>query len=193
VSWLAGQLAGRAPANGRHFLVAIDGRGGSGKSTLLSRLAAKSPELVACFGDDYFEPLDDTIEFGAFNDARFVAEVLEPVARGAASYERLPYVWASGGIERAGRVDIPQRGVFVIERCFSFALPATWDLRIWVETPREVCLERGLARDTPGARQVWEQVWQPREDAYIAEQRPRERADVVLDGTRPWVGQLGPT
>ncbi len=114
-------LAGRVPANGRHFVVAIDGRGGSGKST------------------------------------------------------------------------VPAGGVFVLERCFSFALPVTWDLKIWVETPREVCLERGTEREVfpdDRGRRVWEQVWQPREDAYIGEQRPQEAADLILDGTRPWSDQL---
>lgn len=194
MSWLEEQLAGREPRNGRHFLVAIDGRGGSGKSTLLAHLVERTPRaLVACFGDDYFEPRPDGVAWGSFNDARFLAEVLEPIGGGAATYARRPFVWDRGRIEDAGSVAIPERGAFAVERCGTFALPAPWDLRIWVETPRHVCLERGLARDAGEghrARQAWEQVWQPREDTYIADVRPERVADVVLDGTRAWSEQL---
>ena len=53
--------------------------------------------------------------------------------------------------------------------------------RIWVETPRRVRLQRGLARDGPGFLAQWED-WMAAEDAYVARDRPDVRADVVVDG-----------
>lgn len=54
-------------------------------------------------------------------------------------------------------------------------------LTIWVETPRELCLARGLERDGEGMRAQWE-AWMAEEDAYIARERPHEHADVILRG-----------
>ena len=85
-----------------------------------------------------------------------------------------------------------------MERCFGFGLAVDWDVRIWVETPKAVCLARGLERDASDelgdrVRLAWEQVWQPREDDYISQRRPSELADIVLDGTRPFAEQLSVT
>ena len=52
---------------------------------------------------------------------------------------------------------------------------------IWVETPRELRLRRGLARDGAEARPRWDR-WMAEEDAYIELERPAEHAGVVLPG-----------
>ena len=52
---------------------------------------------------------------------------------------------------------------------------------IWVETPRELCLQRGLERDGEQARVQWE-AWMAEEDEYVEREQPRERADLVLRG-----------
>jgi uridine kinase len=52
---------------------------------------------------------------------------------------------------------------------------------IWVETPRAVCLKRGLERDGEQARAQWEQ-WMEAEDRYVEREHPAERADRVLPG-----------
>ena len=98
--------------------------------------------------------------------------------------------------ERVG----PERALSIgpgllVERWFGFALDAPWDIRIWVETPAEVCLARGLARDGARvlgdrARLAWETVWQPREERYIRDVTPQQTADLVLDGTAPFESQL---
>jgi len=82
-----------------------------------------------------------------------------------------------------------------VERWFGLALDAPWDLRIWVETPAEVCLARGLARDGARvlgdrARLAWETVWQPREERYLRDVAPHLTADLVVDGTAPFESQL---
>ncbi|MGH3426696.1 MAG: hypothetical protein ACRDQZ_03895, partial [Mycobacteriales bacterium] len=69
-----------------------------------------------------------------------------------------------------------------------------WDLKLWVETPREVCLSRGLALEhLPPDRvlRVWRDIWQPREEEYIDEVHPIQTADIVIDGTAPIEDQIG--
>jgi uridine kinase len=52
---------------------------------------------------------------------------------------------------------------------------------IWIETPRELRLQRGLERDGADARAQWER-WMAAEDRYIERERPARRADLVLRG-----------
>ena len=53
-------------------------------------------------------------------------------------------------------------------------------LRVWVEAPDDLRLERGLARDGADAREHW-LAWMADEAAHFARERTRERADVRLD------------
>jgi len=53
---------------------------------------------------------------------------------------------------------------------------------VWIETPREERLRRGLERDGVEARDQWE-AWMAEEDAHIERERPREKADIVIKGT----------
>ena len=57
-----------------------------------------------------------------------------------------------------------------------------WDLAIWVTCPHAVRLARGIERDGEAKRSQWENVWIPEEDAYVADQKPDERADVIVRG-----------
>jgi len=65
-------------------------------------------------------------------------------------------------------------------------LGAYWDLSIWVDCPYELRLQRGVERDGEPMRSQWTDVWMPEEDAYFRAQRPDRRADLIIDGTRPY-------
>ena len=54
-------------------------------------------------------------------------------------------------------------------------------LLVWVDTPSDVRLQRGLERDGEQMREHWLR-WRVQEDAMFALHRTRERADVVVDG-----------
>ncbi len=54
---------------------------------------------------------------------------------------------------------------------------------VWVEAPSVVRLERGVARDGEHMRSHW-LTWAEQEEAMFERERTRERADVVVDGTR---------
>ena len=55
----------------------------------------------------------------------------------------------------------------------------------WVEAPYDLRMRRGLERDGDAFAPHWEQ-WAADEDALFAREQTRARADVVIDGTRPW-------
>jgi uridine kinase len=153
------------------LLVGIDGAGGAGKSTLAASLTNK---IVAM--DDFVAAPWDWYDFD-----RLRREVLEPLQRDEpARYQRMD--WSDGelkewqAIEPGGVVAV--EGVAALDLCLRDA----YDYRIWVETPKEICFARGLERDGPGALPLWE-AWSEKEQRYWAEQRPRESADAIVDGS----------
>jgi hypothetical protein len=185
-------LSGRPRHREEFASIVIDGRGASGKSELARYLRDSLPDYVFLEGDDYFEPVSGMIQWGEFNLERFEHDVLGPLRTGT-TFTYRPFDWHA-------KPNITEQLITVtaglcLERCFSFALPFAWDLKIWVETPRDVCLDRGVARETvphDRALTAWRTVWQPREDAYIEQRRPGQIADLVLDGTRPFADQITP-
>jgi uridine kinase len=184
------ELLGQRPKNGSFLTVAIDGRGGSGKSTLADLIRAHAAWTVIS-GDDWFEPLDADVRWGDFNEERFRADVVVPTRLGHPPLDR-PYSWAERRVIDNGQHSTS--APVVVERCFLFDCGIDWDLLVWVDTPRDECLDRARARDLVEADRletVWSQLWQPAEDRYIERIRPTAVADVVIDGTSPLAAQLG--
>lgn len=187
------KLLGVPPKNGRFYLVAIDGRAGAGKTQFAKHLARFLRGFVFMNGDDYFEPSNDKIVWGSFNDQRFMNDVIEPLKTGNKFIYR-PYDWHKTPPITEEEVTI--RTGLCLERCYSFKFDLDWDLKIWIEAPRQLCLERGVAREHLPKETVlktWSEVWQPLEDEYISAFKPASRADIIIDGmksfdeqTRDW-------
>ncbi|MGH3588040.1 MAG: hypothetical protein ACRDQ0_17165, partial [Pseudonocardia sp.] len=74
--------------------------------------------------------------------------------------------------------------LLILEGCGSGA--AAYDDAItslvWVEAPRDLRVERGIARDGAEVLANWLD-WMDSEDALFTRERTRERSDVVVDGT----------
>jgi uridine kinase len=62
-------------------------------------------------------------------------------------------------------------------------------VKVWVDTPRDECLRRGLERDGQAAEAAWRE-WQAAEDRYAARDHPELAADLIVSGVggRPWTG-----
>ena len=147
------------------------------------------PGFTFLNGDDYFEPVKNQIVWGAFNDKRFREDIIEPLKKGSSFIYR-PYDWRKEPHITERPVTI--KNGFCLERCFSFNFDLDWDSKIWVKAPKEVCLERGLARENMPRERVlkaW-RIWQSAEDEYILKVKPQEIADIVVDGTKPFEEQL---
>ena len=157
-------------------LVAVDGCGGAGKSTLAARLAADLGDCPVLHTDDFAsweQPLDWW--------PRMLAEAIQPLADGrAARFRRSEW-----GTSRLGDLVTVDPAPFVVVEGVS-ASRIEWahllSFAIWVETPRDIRLRRGLGRDGDAARPLWER-WMAEEDDYVARDRPDARADVVVAGT----------
>jgi uridine kinase len=182
-------LSTRQPAAGTTKIVGVDGHGGSGKSTLAELLARQlHAEIV------------HTDDFASWDNPKnwwpqVIDQVLEPIAAGAKAlnYSRSSW-WPDHHPEPV--VDQPVTDIMILEGVSALRKEFRRYLTfgIFVTAPLEVCLERGLTRDADqGTReeilQKWQQ-WYKDEEGYIQRDDPERYADVVLDGTRPFVEQL---
>jgi uridine kinase len=152
-------------------LVGIDGAGGAGKSTLAATLSKK---IVST--DDFV-----TAPWEWYDVERLRRDVLEPLLGGEpARYQRMDW----NAAELKDWCVVEPGGVVVVEgvAALDVRLRDAYDHRIWVETPREICFQRGLERDGEAARPLWE-AWAEKEREYWDDQRPRGAADEIVDGS----------
>jgi uridine kinase len=158
-------------------LVAIDGPGGAGKSTLAQQLSEAAGGAPVVHTDD-FAAADNPIDWWP----RLLRQVIEPLVRGEpARYQR--YDWAS---EELAEWRIVEPAPIVIVEGVSagrIEWAAHLSFVIWIETPREERLRRGIERDGADAAGFWER-WMSEEDTHYKKDPTRARADLVLDGTR---------
>ncbi len=166
----------RRPAS--PHIVLVDGPAGSGKTTLAATLA-DTLDAPVVHGDDLYEGWDGLPRLWDILGPL----VLEPLARGEAARFRR-WDWERG--ERGEWVDVAPADAVVVEgvgvaqrRARPYA-----SLVVYVDAPREVRLARGIARDGEAMRAEWER-WQEAEAPFLAAERTRDAADVVVDGTRP--------
>ena len=148
--------AGEAPAT---RLVLVDGLGGAGKSVLAAALAGELGASVVC-GDDFYCPSAQrrrgAVEGtgASFDWRRLERQVLAPLSRGeAARYQR--YGWDEDRL--GGWISLPGQDTVVVEGVYLLRaeLRNYASVSIWVETPREVRLARGIERDGEAARSRW--------------------------------------
>jgi uridine kinase len=157
----------------RSKIIAIDGLGGAGKSSLATCLAAVLAAPVVHTDD--FASWENPINWWP----DLIEKVLEPLACDAPA-RYLPTSWE--GPEKKWIVIEPAdfvllEGVSASRSAFRPYLAYS----IWVETPPELRLRRGLQRDGENAREVWNR-WIAEEDAYVERERPAESCDLVLPG-----------
>ncbi|MFJ7639893.1 uridine kinase [Peribacillus sp. NPDC097225] len=180
-----------SPGNRRPYLVAIDGRGGSGKSTLAAYIKAHCQDVTIVHMDDFYFPSSQRAQLPPVGNligvnydwSRVFSQVLEPLTSGKeAVYQR--YDWESDAM--AEWHTIPVGGTVIIEGTYStrYELAAFYNFTIWVECPREKRLDRGIERDGEEMRSMWEDNWMVYEDLYVDAHLPRDRVNLIVDGTR---------
>lgn len=168
------------------ILVGIDGAGGSGKSSLAQSLRGAGGADIVVEMDDFYLPASARAEQGGiggnFDWTRLQSQVLQPLRAGVAgNYQR--YDWDNDAL--AEWHEVRTGGVVVVEGIYSLRreLKEAYDLRLFVECPRDLRLRRGLDRDGEEARQQWELEWMPAEAHYFEDHRPDLVADLVIDGS----------
>ena len=172
---LADEIRLREPQCGRVRLVAIDGPGGAGKSVFAGRLAMAIDGAPVVATDD-FAAWDNAIDWWA----RFERDVLGSLERGEpVRYRAVSWTPSELGEDRV----IEPTDVVLIEGVGSARrrVASRLSFAIWIETPRDERLHRGLARDGEPALPQWEK-WMAGEDRHFALDRTIERADLIVDG-----------
>jgi uridine kinase len=175
------RLGTAAHTDDRSMVLAVDGRSSSGKTTL----AAQVQTAVA--GSAVIHTDDLAWWHSRFGWADLLIEgILMPAHQGQPVSFRPPS-WAEHG--RAGSIDVPADcPLLIIEGVGAGRREATRlvDALIWVQSDQAEAERRSLARvgQTGGPRTVQNlREWMAEEEPFLAEQRPWERADLVVAGT----------
>jgi len=173
------------------FLIAIDGHGGSGKSTLANLLSEKlGAEIIHT---DDFASWDKPLDWWQ----RIIEEVFEPIKNGERflNYERGKW-WETHNPEPV--VNQPVTPIMILEGVTALRkeFRPFISYGIFVDTPPEVFLQRGFERDKGNdgksddeVRGMW-QKWYEEELDYIKRDQPRDFADLIVGGTKPFLEQI---
>lgn len=172
------------------LLIGIDGCGGSGKSTFAAKIITDFPKVTIVHLDDFYLPSSKLMNIeptkkpvGADYDwQRVLKQVLEPLSQEVEGYYQR-YDWETDQLAEWHAV--PTGGIVIIEGVYALRkeLVEIYDLKIWVDCPRETRLARGLERDGEDARAMWENNWMVSEDIYVEQHKPIDRADLIIKGT----------
>ncbi|MEO9224417.1 MAG: AAA family ATPase [Acidimicrobiales bacterium] len=165
-----------APGPTSTRVIAVDGLGGAGKSTLAERLGEALGSVAIVHTDD-FANWTDSLDWWP----RLIEEVLDPLSNGlTARFQR--YDWDQRTVVEW--LEVQPASYVIIEGVSASrdAFQPYLAFSIWVETPREERLKRGLERDGQAAHSQW-LAWMAGEDAYVVREHPACRADLVVRGT----------
>ena len=163
----------------RPRIVAVDGRSASGKSTLARRLARAVAGSATVHTDDI------AWWHSAFDWAPLMIDgVLGPARRGESVVFRPP-AWDARG--RPGAVEVPAGTSTLIVEGVGAGRRETAhlvDAMVWVQSDASVRERREAARIAAGQTDAEvSERWMREEVPFVADQRPWERAFVVVCGT----------
>lgn len=167
--------------------IAIDGHGGSGKSTLANLLAVKfDAEIIHT---DDFAGLENPTHWWPF----VISNVFETIKNGAnkLNYPRSKW-WESHNPDPV--IDQPVTHIMILEGVTALRneFRPYLDFGIFVDTPREICLQRGFERDKGQdkksdneIKQLWRD-WYANEETYINHDKPQHYADLIVNGNKSY-------
>jgi uridine kinase len=161
------------PRTGRTRVVAIDGRSGAGKTVLAAGLQSELGAPVVTLEDLYggWDGLERGIDL-------LVSEVLELLSAGRAA--RVPrYDWVAAAWGTPWVLEPPE--ILIVEGVGAGARRAAAYASVvaWLEVPASVRKKRALDRDGETFAPYWD-MWAVQEDAMLARERTRDRADLVI-------------
>jgi len=173
------------------FLVAVDGHGGSGKSTLARLLSEKlNAEIIHT---DDFAAWDNPFDWWPL----LIERTLEPIKSGKKllNYSRSKW-WETHDPKPVVNQQVTPimilEGVSALRKEFRSYI----SYGIFVDAPVQICLQRGFERDKgqdgksdEEIKKMWAEVSEG-EAAYMKRDKPKAFADLVIDGTKPFEGQV---
>ena len=181
----------RHPKVGDTLFIAVDGRGGSGKSTLAKYVAESLNAQIV--------PTDD---FASWENPfgwwpLVIEQVFQPIQNGTRTLRYPRTSWADNHHPEA--IDgQPVTRIMVLEGVSSSRreFRQYLSLAIFIDGPKDIYFRRGVERDLlKGKRseaeliRLWE-GWSADEDRHLQQDDPKQHADIVIDGTKPFEDQL---
>jgi uridine kinase len=165
------------PANSL-LLVGIGGHGASGKTTLARAIAGRIADVQVVSTDEFYNGQ-------SFELDRLLTDVIRVLASGRnATYKAWDWSLNRPNELRTLR---PQGVVLIDGVCALDQRFRDYEaLRIWVNTPPEVRLARGVARDGEASRDKWINVWFPNERSYVERDQPMQCAHMIVNGNMPF-------
>jgi uridine kinase len=170
------------------ILIGIDGCGGSGKSAFAAELSQSLDAAQIIHMDDFYRTSQErnsetnprSIGW-QFDWQRLETEVLKPLTtRGFAQYRQ--YDWNTDCL--AEMRNIRAQSPIIIEGVYTLRpeLLSYYDLRLWINCPKDLCLQRGMKRDGEQSRSRWEDDWMKEEERYMIACSPHLHAERIIDG-----------
>jgi uridine kinase len=193
---------------GRTTLVGISGIDCAGKSTLAGRLAgdlrAHGQDVVVIGGDGFNRPRAERSPYPAddpdygFAYGQLMGELLVPAREGGRVEGRLRVKDWAADVWRERDFVVAAGAIVLVEGVFLFTpeLRPVFDLAVWVEISFDAALERALRRDAEamggphGVRHRYVTRYFPGQRLHLERDRPRERADLVVDGADAEAGDV---
>lgn len=152
-------------------LVGIDGRGGAGKTTLALLIKEQFPGTKIITTDDFYNE-----EINKIDENIIKEKLLDPFSKGLPA----TYIEFDGKARKPRTVE--PKGIIIIEGVYSThsLIENYYDLAIWIESSVENVNNRVKKRDGYYDK-GWEKFHRPNEDKYIADDKPQQRANIVID------------
>ena len=181
--------AGRSVARADETtIIAIDGPGGSGKTTLAATVAEMIEGATVVHVDDFYRPMPDQERAQLdpqqgyqqyFDWQRLRDQVLAPLrARQTARYQS--YDWTTGQLTTWNEIN--PGAMVIVEGVYSARpeLTSYYHLTAYVDTPREICLQRMRGRGENS--EEWIRRWRAAEDFYLRTTWPQTRVQLLVRG-----------
>lgn len=167
--------------------IGIDGHGGSGKSTLAAMLA-KQLNATLIHTDD-FASHEVPFEW----QQKLIDAVFTPIISGAKTLNYTPSKWWPDHHPEPV-VNQPITPIMIVEGVSALRqeFRPFISFGIYVDTPDDICLARGLERDKNNGDSLehitaqW-MDWIAAENKYLTRDNPMDYADLIIDGTKPFI------
>jgi len=174
-------------------IIGIVGASGSGKTTVAHELAELSQGSSLISQDNYYRGLPEDIAAADWNFDDPAALDLEHLARDLAALKhgetvQIPCYNFSTHKRKTETITLKPAPVIIVEGLFLFLpenLRQVFDLKIFVDVPQDICLQRRIARDVAernrteqDIRAQWTAQVEPMYRKYVAP--TRAFADLLL-------------
>lgn len=177
--------------NGKDFLfVGVSGLGNSGKTTLCKKINESIPDSITIHIDDFYKPSENRTDNHSskeiistcFDWERAQREIFEKIQE-KKDIDYNVYNWDTDAIENSRNISL--KGIIILEGLYIFQerFVDKYDLKIWVETPKEIREQRVQTRKMPEHfKKLWFDVWIPQDEYYLEKQKPHLVADYIISG-----------